>query len=322
MRERTLYNSVSRRPHINRTAGRSLDTMQRSGTTSFAILSILAVTSAPLVHSLVSPQTPPQRLAWLSGRSTLPLARPPTSLGYENDKSQDTPLPINGTDTLGAKASRQSPMPEQQEHSESQPKAPKVKTPPSTLVNIRYRGTWYDVTKWRRAHSAGAHWLDWFDKRDATEIIDGLHSTHSRQMTTRLPKAKPELAAELEANTAPDSKVQIAFRSLFDKLLNEGWWERDWQFEAVQLSIWASLFFGAVATAHTTPIVSFVMLALSFVGGGWLGHDYIHGLDKFSKRMRLFLPITTGLSGRWWSDKHNKHHALSKFAITSLCLYS
>lgn len=168
------------------------------------------------------------------------------------------------------------------------------------------------MTGWRKAHSAGAHWLDWFDKRDATEIIDGLHSTHSRQMTTRLPKAAPDVAAELEANAAPDSKVQIAFRKLFDQMLADGWWERDMMFEAGQLGIWASLVAGAVATVHSAPLVSFVLLAFSFTGAGWLGHDYIHGLDKFSKRFRNFLPLTTGLSCRWWSDKHNKHHALSE----------
>jgi len=192
-------------------------------------------------------------------------------------------------------------------------KSPEISSPPETaLVNIRYRGQWYDVTKWRRAHSAGAHWLDWFDKRDATEIIDGLHSTHSRKMTTRLPKAKPELATQLEAQAVPDSKVQLAFRDLFDQLLAEGWWERDMVFEASQLSIWAGLVLGAVATVKTLPYLSIFMLALSFTGAGWLGHDFLHGLDPFAKRLRLFLPLTTGLSGRWWSDKHNKHHALSK----------
>jgi acyl-lipid Delta6-acetylenase / acyl-lipid (9-3)-desaturase len=140
-------------------------------------------------------------------------------------------------------------------------------------------------------------------------------------MTTRLPKATPDLAAELEANAAPDSNVQIAFRKLFDKLLAEGWWNRDMGFEARHLTIWASLFLGAVATAQTIPNLSFVLLALSFVGGGWLGHDYIHGLDDFSKSMRNFLPLTTGLSGRWWSDKHNKHHALSKFTALVLVTF-
>lgn len=236
-----------------------------------------------------------------------------TSLGYEDDKSFDTnvdsPSPVPRKDASSATV-----VTERKEKS-SCPFLPSVKkseSPSKARVNIRYRGTWYDVTNFRKAHSAGPHWLDWFDGRDATEIIDGLHSTHSRKMATRLPKVKPEVSAELEAKAAPDSKVQLNFRQLFDQMLRDGWWERNMHFEYQQLGIWASLVLGAAATVQVAPYISFVLLALSFTGAGWLGHDYVHGLDPFAKSLRLFLPLTTGLSPRWWSDKHNKHHALSK----------
>jgi cytochrome b involved in lipid metabolism len=312
-----------------------------SSSAIIVLLSLLALSSTqlPLVQSFVQSR---QRVAPLSFKlgGPLPLPLPnslspfsTTALGYDHDKSPDTNLRItthhdNANDPQ-IKTKSNDTAPPSSKHGISSSQAAAIaaqiqsqhsndNSDPATLVNIRYRGTWYDVTKWRRAHSAGSHWLDWFDKRDATEILDGLHSTHSRQMTIRLPKAKPEVAAELEANVAPDSQVQIAFRTLFDKLLEEGWWNRDMAFEARHLTIWASLFLGAVATAKAIPILSFSLLALSFVGGGWLGHDYIHGLDSFSKSMRNFLPLTTGLSGRWWSDKHNKHHALSKFTALVL----
>lgn len=296
-------------------------------TTTLAVLSVLAMAnSPPVVRSFVHPSKT-QRLATASattGRSIHSRFPSSTALGYDHDKS------IGSQVEVGTSVNKEgSPHPSHHDHhsghhhhhsEQTHPhqdtaasSAPsKGKSPPSTLVNIRYRGDWYDVTGWRKAHSAGAHWLDWFDKRDATEIIDGLHSTHSRQMTTRLPKAAPDVAAVLEANAAPDSKVQIAFRKLFDQMLEDGWWERDLMFEAGQLGIWASLVAGAVATVKSAPLLSFVLLAFSFTGAGWLGHDYIHGLDSFSKKMRNFLPFTTGLSCRWWSDKHNKHHALSK----------
>jgi len=44
---------------------------------------------------------------------------------------------------------------------------------------------------------------------------------------------------------------------------------------------------------------------------GWLGHDYVHGVDKFSDRLRNFAALAAGLNPTWWSDKHNKHHALT-----------
>ena len=85
--------------------------------------------------------------------------------------------------------------------------------------------------------------------------------------------------------------------------------------EAKLLGIWFSLFGGAIATAHTIPAVSIVLTGLVMTNAGWLGHDYIHGVDKFSDRMRMFAAVAAGLGPTWWSDKHNKHHALSKFDL-------
>lgn len=143
--------------------------------------------------------------------------------------------------------------------------------------------------------------------------MDGFHSEKARKMFTKLPKSKPETAAQLEKDVTPDSSTQIAFRELRNKLEAEGWWERDMVHEAKLLGIWASLVIGAVATAHSLPFVSILFTGLAMTNAGWLGHDYIHGVDKFSDKMRLFAAVAAGLGPTWWSDKHNKHHALSKF---------
>lgn len=54
-----------------------------------------------------------------------------------------------------------------------------------------------------------------------------------------------------------------------------------------------------------------MLLALANTQAGWLAHDYIHGIDKFSDRLRFMGPLCAGMSPIWWSDKHNKHHALT-----------
>ena len=312
MRDRSPSSSGNKRPHDSNSVNEQRPQWSRRlaarSTTTLAVLSVLAMASSPVVESFVQPSKT-QLLTTATGMPIHSRFPSTTALGYDHDKSYDSDVQVSVN-----KDPHQNSHHHDAASSQEQQQA-KGKTPPATLVNIRYRGDWYDVTNWRKAHSAGAHWLDWFDKRDATEIIDGLHSTQSRQMTTRLPKANPEVAAELEANAAPDSKVQIAFRKLFDQMLADGWWERNIKFEVGQLSIWAGLVLGAAATTHSAPLMSFVLLAFSFTGAGWLGHDYIHGLDGFSKKMRNFLPLTTGLSCRWWSDKHNKHHALSKSLV-------
>lgn len=184
-----------------------------------------------------------------------------------------------------------------------------------TTLDVRIHGEWYDLSGWRKAHPAGAHWIDWYDGRDATEVMDGFHSEKARQMWQRLPKSDPATALQLEKDVVPDSSTQIAFRELREKLVADGWWERDYVHEAKLLAIWTGLAVGAIATAHTLPAVSIVLTGLAMTNAGWLGHDYIHGVDEFSNKMRLFTAAAAGLGPTWWSDKHNKHHALSEFNI-------
>jgi len=180
-----------------------------------------------------------------------------------------------------------------------------------TSLDVRIHDTWYDLSGWRKAHPAGAHWIDWYDGRDATEVMDGFHTAKGREMYKRLPKSKAATAELLEATSTKTTDVQIGFRELREKLEREGWWERDVGREALLISIWASLVAGAALTVSSSAILSTVLLAISMTNAGWLGHDYIHGVDKFSERFRNFAALAAGLSATWWSDKHNKHHALT-----------
>jgi Fatty acid desaturase len=172
----------------------------------------------------------------------------------------------------------------------------------------------WKLSGWRKAHPAGSHWIDWYDGRDATEVMDAFHSEKARAMYQRLPKSDPVTSKQLEKDAEPDSDIQIAFRTLRDQLEQDGWWERDMVHEAKLLGIWGSLVVGAIATAHSVPALSIMLTALAMTNAGWLGHDYIHGVDKFSDKMRMFAAVAAGLGPTWWSDKHNKHHALSKYS--------
>ncbi|KAL9183870.1 hypothetical protein ACHAXT_004726 [Thalassiosira profunda] len=180
-----------------------------------------------------------------------------------------------------------------------------------TTLDVRIHGDWYDLSGWRKAHPAGAHWIDWYDGRDATEVMDAFHSQKGREMYKRLPKSTEETAAVLDASMPPYSKTELNFRKLRDQLEAEGWWERDWVHEGTLLAIWGSLVAGAAVTADSAPPLSSFLLALSMTNAGWLGHDYIHGVDKFTDFMRPFAAVAAGLGPTWWSDKHNKHHALT-----------
>lgn len=181
-----------------------------------------------------------------------------------------------------------------------------------TSLDVRIHNTWYDLSGWRKAHPAGPHWIDWYDGRDATEVMDAFHTAKGREMYKRLPKSTPANIQVLSRLNVPeDSSIQIAFRQLRDRLEADGWWNRDLKREATLLAIWFSLCVGAALTASTLPVVSIVLASLAFTNAGWLGHDYVHGVDAFSDEMRLFAAYAAGLGVTWWSDKHNKHHALT-----------
>ena len=141
--------------------------------------------------------------------------------------------------------------------------------------------------------------------------MDAFHSKKGQEMYKRLPKSTSETAADLEASVAPYSQTELNFRKLRAQLEEEGWWDRDLAREAQLLAIWGALVVGAGLTAEAAPPLSTFLLALSMTNAGWLGHDYVHGIDAFTDKMRPFVAIAGGLGWTWWSDKHNKHHALT-----------
>lgn len=183
----------------------------------------------------------------------------------------------------------------------------------SNTLDMRIHGTWYDLTSWRKAHPAGEHWIDYYNERDATEVMDAFHSDKARQMWQRLPQTESARAMQLESDIPPDSSTQLAFRQLRTELEQEGWWERDQVHEVKLLGIWVSLVASAAVTAHIEGggFLSFFLLSLAMTNAGWLGHDYVHGVDKWSDRFRNFVAYGAGMAPIWWSDKHNKHHALT-----------
>ena len=37
-------------------------------------------------------------------------------------------------------------------------------------LDVRIDDVWYDLSAWRKKHPAGAHWIDLYKDRDATEV--------------------------------------------------------------------------------------------------------------------------------------------------------
>jgi len=180
-------------------------------------------------------------------------------------------------------------------------------------LDVRIDDTWFDLSGWRKAHPAGEHWIDYYDGRDATEVMHAFHSEKARKMFQRLPKSKE--AAQLDHSAAPVTSVMRNFRALRAKLEADGWWKRDIGHEVRLLSIWLALNVAGVLGVHQPTLwaraAGIVALAAANTQAGWLAHDYIHGVDTWSNRLRMMGPLFGGMSVTWWSDKHNKHHALT-----------
>lgn len=105
--------------------------------------------------------------------------------------------------------------------------APPTRTSARTPCHVRINGEWKDLTAWAAAHPAGSHWIVDYHGRDATEVFFAFHSTEARAALTRLPPLRDaDVAAALEAATAPCSREQRAFRALRSQLEAEGWFDR------------------------------------------------------------------------------------------------
>lgn len=185
-------------------------------------------------------------------------------------------------------------------------------------LHVRIDDRWLDLSRWRAAHPAGEHWIDLFHEQDATEVFHAFHSSDTRKrMMPRLPSVKDaEEVAALDAACAPVTQLTRDFRAWRDELEAEGWWEREPLVEAASFGLWALTVAAGVTFAWSgVPLVStlFAVLTLATANtmAGWLGHDYIHGKDKFCEFMRPFGSLAAGLSSTWWSDKHNLHHAVT-----------
>jgi len=175
-------------------------------------------------------------------------------------------------------------------------------------LRVRIDDEWYDLSRWRKAHPAGTHWIDLYKDRDATEVMYGFHSDKAMDMMKRLPKAKT-----VPEGVAPMSTETMNFRKWRADLVEQGWWKREWKHEAFNLGSWAVWLTAGIMLAQFQVLhmqfLAATVLGISNTIAGWLSHDYVHGRGKFADFMRPFGHICGGMSPTWWSDKHNTHHA-------------
>mmetsp|Transcript_29651 Transcript_29651/g.66474 ORF Transcript_29651/g.66474 Transcript_29651/m.66474 type:complete len:462 (+) Transcript_29651:87-1472(+) len=175
---------------------------------------------------------------------------------------------------------------------------------------VRFDDRWVDLTAWRNVHPAGSMWIEEFKGLDATEVMHAFHSEEALSMLKRLPTAKD---ADIPGGVAEVTPLTRAFRKLRASLLSEGLFKRSMKAEAFQLLSWGFFLglgvMGARSLSVEAQALGVIALAVANSYAGWLGHDYVHGTDRFCARMRHFGAAAAGLGATMWSDKHNIHHA-------------
>jgi fatty acid desaturase len=169
-------------------------------------------------------------------------------------------------------------------------------------LEVALDGVWYDLTRWRSSHPAGEHWIDRMNGKDATDVMTAFHSEEAMKMFQGLPKAQGREDPVVDQTT-------LEFRKFRAQLVADGWFKRNWVQEAKVLGLWLTTCAVSVWLAKVCAPLGLIGLGIVSATGGWLSHDYVHGRGPWCTFMRNFGCLSIGLSPKWWSEKHNKHHA-------------
>eukprot|EP00903_Cladosiphon_okamuranus_P014267 g13251.t1 len=176
--------------------------------------------------------------------------------------------------------------------------------PANNRLHVQLGDSFYDLTGWRKMHPAGEHWIDRFAERDATDVMTAFHSDDAFDRLKTLPVVKGREG--VEPNT-----VTKNFRAFRKELVDAGWFERVWYRDASVLALQLATFAGGIIVARSNPWLGTLVMGIAHTTGGWLAHDMVHGRGKYCTAMRHYGALACGLSSKWWSEKHNLHHAFT-----------
>lgn len=178
-------------------------------------------------------------------------------------------------------------------------------TTPAPQCVMRIHDRVYDLTSWRHKHPGGAWIMDQLHNQDATDYFEAFHSKDAAAVLKLLPST-PCQDAQI-----PRDLVSRRFEELRSKLEREGWFRRDWMVEMYRYVVPTLLLVGlGVALAWRYPVLATVLLGVGLQQAGWLGHDFTHGRDTIGTPLWMLIStLIAGFSPKWWSNKHNTHHA-------------
>lgn len=186
-------------------------------------------------------------------------------------------------------------------------------------------GYFYDVTNFISRHPGGSI-IKYYTQtgEDATHAIQQFHQRSARRvsMMMRALKRRPASDSEIglsEAVLKKNRALTEDFTNLYLELEREGMFKPSYThivLRFVELIVMASVGYALVQRQSLLAnIIGAILIGLVQGRSGWMQHESGHlslsGSPKWDRVFHaLFFGLGLGLSSSWWSNQHNRHHAM------------
>jgi fatty acid desaturase len=188
-----------------------------------------------------------------------------------------------------------------------------------TPLKIRINGTTYDATEFRKTHPGG-NIIDKYDVMivpDATDAFNNFHTGSKRAMALMRTLPRVDDADDTHQPTTPPG---ITTTTDFQQMI--GSWKSHGLYCGGQLefTIWATAVAmgvgaGLYLLGQGHPVWGGIVVGFAWGQCGFIQHHSGHLAFSGNPRIdfliqSLYESLAKGGSGRWWRNRHNKHHAM------------
>mmetsp|Transcript_43025 Transcript_43025/g.101171 ORF Transcript_43025/g.101171 Transcript_43025/m.101171 type:complete len:478 (-) Transcript_43025:253-1686(-) len=177
----------------------------------------------------------------------------------------------------------------------------------------------YDLTKWAAHHPGGEHLLHNLGGQDASAVYHAFHTSHGSGIKAEKILRNLSHVATLAPHT--ESKLEVDFRELREKIERDGMYDTSWTFY-LGLALWLStilasaIYLTVTADSFGSTLLAAFVYALFLQQCAFVGHDTAHNGITHDRKTDILIgivvgPLLTGISTSWWKRSHNAHHVVT-----------
>ena len=184
---------------------------------------------------------------------------------------------------------------------------------------IRISGTNYDVSEFQKNHPGGniISKYDISNVPDATDAFNNFHTGSNRAMTLlRTLPIVDDTCESTDERTCESTDEPTDFQQMINSWKDRGLYSGG----RLEFSVWAiavamGVFGGLHLLGQGHPIIGGIVIGFSWGQCGFIQHHAGHLAFSGNPRIdfliqSLYESFAKGGSGRWWRNRHNKHHAM------------